>query len=54
LEGRFERPNIQVGRCGFEKVRGKIEDFQFVEETVDSYSVEGIGHIDGKPPLGLF
>jgi len=25
LEGRFERPTTEVGRYGFEKVRGKIK-----------------------------
>jgi hypothetical protein len=45
LEGRFERPTMQVRWYGFNKVRGKIKDCEFVEETFDPYSVEGLSHI---------
>jgi len=46
LEGRFERPTIQVWRYGFDKVRGEIKDCELVEETVDPYSIEGLSHIE--------
>ena len=46
MEGRFEHLTIQVGRYGFEKVRGKVKDRQVVDETVDPYSIEGLGHIE--------
>ena len=45
LEGRFERPPIQVWGYGFEKLRGKVKDCEFVKEAVDPYSIKGLSHI---------
>jgi len=36
---------MQIGRYGFGKVRGEINDCYVVEETVDPYSILGLKHI---------
>ena len=39
-----KRPSLQEWGYGFDKVREKVKDREFVKEVFDTYSIKGFGH----------
>jgi len=54
LEGRFERPTIQVEWYGFHKARRQIKDCYSVEETATHTTSKALAISKKTAPVNLF